>query len=145
MQAVYLRFRPDEAKRWHPQHASGTTPVFEPKLERIITKIRSYIPPEDVAESAMMDLVYDLAKDMDASGAHPSHEVLAQALVQVEDRMRMGSRFEHSRCLGALDRGLLLTLLLVAETLDDETKDREERTERVKALMDTRLTLMQPY
>ena len=93
----------------------------------------------------MVKLVYDIAKDMDASGAHPSHEVLVQAMVQVDDRIRMGSRFEPSRCLGALDRGLLLTLLLLAELLDDETELREERMEQVKNLMDMRRTLMQPY
>lgn len=145
MQAMYLRFRPDEARRWHPQHASGTAPVYEPKFERIFSRIKSYLTPDDEAERAAVDLVHDLAKDMDASGAHPSHEVLAQALVQVEDRVQMGPRFDSSRCLGALDRGLLLTLLLLAEMVQDETTAREQRTKQVEALFNTRQTLMQPH
>jgi hypothetical protein len=145
IQGIYLRLRPAEARRWYRRYAGKETAGFVPALEKTYGKVRRALTQESEVETRMIELVRTVMKETDKWGAHPSQEVLEQIMTQSDTRLILGSKYEPNSCRAALDRGLLMTLLLIEELYQDMTPDGEEDVARRKSLWDERQRLMGSY
>ncbi len=140
VQAAYVRLRPGEARRWYKHHAKPRAADFPPKFETAFKAVRASVPDQQAAQR-----VYDIAKEMDAFGAHPSQEVLLQTLDQAAEHARVGVRYEQHHCIAALDRGLLLTLALLQELGAEVSIPADEWNGKVDVLWQKRRTAMARY
>ncbi len=145
MQAAYVRLRSDEARRWYKQHAQPYTADFEPGFEKAFRAVTTAVAHAPDAQQRMVQLVHDIAKEMDTYGAHPSQETLLQTFDQAGEHAKIGARYDRRHCIAALDRGALLTLNLLDELSDEISISGEEWATRVEALWRARRTAMAPY
>lgn len=139
MQAMYLRLQPTEARRWYKQHAQSYTADSAPHFGKAFKTVKAAVPDKQAVQ-----LVYDIAKEMDARGAHPSQEVLLQTLDQSGNRAKVGTRYERQHCIAALDRGMLLTMALLGGLSHDVSIPTREWAARIEPLWQERRTAMAP-
>ena len=145
IQAMYVRLRPEESLRWHPSYAKKGAASGEPDPHTAYKALLASMPHDEEANRAMLQRVYDISRETDALGAHPSQEVLIQNMNQDDDRLVLGSRYERHACVAALERGLLVTLRLLDDMLHDDPAATDERLDQLNTLWYERRTALQTY
>lgn len=143
IQGNYLRLYPNEAIRWYPQHASPHT--APPKVATAFKRVKQGISRGELAQQAMIQLVNDCLSEANEWGAHPSQEILKQVMSQSEDRLIIGTRYEEANALAALDRGSLVSLLIIEDMYQGILDDSDSQMENRRSLWDRRSELMSPY
>ncbi len=145
MQAAYVQLRPDEARRWYKRHAQSDTANFAPSFEKAFKDVRAAAASAVDPRRKMVQLAHDIAKEMDRYGAHPSQETLLSTLDQAGEHAKIGARYDRTHCIAALDRGVLLTLLLLGELGDETSIPALEWKATVEALWKDRGAVMKLY
>lgn len=142
IQSMYVRARPCEARRWYKNHADSNTSAFPPTFVKAFNHVRKVTPHKPSVES-----VYEIAKEMDNHGAHPSREVLTWTRTSVcsSDIMTIGPTYSRGMCLGAADRGLFMTLALLQEMSDEVSPAEDEWQARLDAYWKARVRVMELY
>lgn len=141
IQALYIRFRPDQARSWYQDIKRRGTSPYAPRFEKAWQYVqKQFCGPVMLP---MVERIYSIAKEMDNRGAHPSQVTLLQILESRGDFARIRLRYDDNHAIAYLDRGLFLTLVLLDEM--DILLPANEWRAQVQPLWDERRRLMSAH
>lgn len=138
VQAAYLRFRPEDARRWYKDLAKPEGPDYPPTFGQAFKKVKGMASNKAAAQH-----VYDIAKEMDGYGAHPSQQTLLQTAVQEGGHLKLGAHYNPDYCITALDRGVAMTLAMLQEMAPQEDTLSQEWLDEVEVLWQRRRSLLE--
>lgn len=144
IQALYVRLRPEEARRWYPGLAKPGVSCYPPHLTKTAWKVvREHLSrPDGDSLRPMVELIHSIVKEMDDHGAHPSQATLQQLLDWQGDSIRIGLRYDDNHAIVHLHRGVTLTLFLLYEM--ETLLPEDEWMAQVRLFWDERRALMEP-